>query len=302
MKDHIFSDLVRDYLKGNLSMVEMERFEQALFADRDLQKEVALQRAEMEAGEGLLAEETRHLFKHWKSEAVVPSANQSNLKPIYWVALILGLCLLTGELYTIFQVPEGTPPANTAPVQQQIVAPTRDENTPVSVPGITPEQDLKTTPSTDQKKSAKHPTEYAALALKHFKEPVFSNFRSGSRDTASGPFEKAQAAYLAAQYEEVLRLLKQPLPQQQQSADFLSACAFFHLKRYEEAAAQFSTLIAANSRKYKFQSEWSLLLCRVAVYPKYKMETLKQLDDMNASPDHPYYEPAKRLKKSLPIQ
>lgn len=283
MNENTLSTQVQDYLKGRLSSPEKAAFEQKLAEDPALQQELALQRLEMEATESLIAAETRQLFENWKQEAPNLAPKRFNFTAGHAGIVLLSLVLLYG-VYRWMQAPLPPPPP---PIVQpeRVPAPVAEQNNPVS-----PKPEMA-------KPAALNP--YPALAKAHFKEPVLSSFRSGKDNSAGSRWQDAKTAYEKRNYDRVLSLLVDMDSTRRQSADFLTGCALFHLNRYEEASNKFLLVLSAGNQQFKWQSEWSLLLCRLAQYPKFEKDARQRLDAILANPNHPYHEQATQLKKSI---
>lgn len=278
-------DLIRAYLKGQLEDTALQDFEQRLQSEADLPRTLALHRTEMAAAELLIAAEAREWFETWKAKEP-PVKKNTTQQTLFW---LLGGSLLLAVLLWLWSLfPKQTPPPEkTGPLEL---------STPQPSPAIAQ-------PVTAPKLPAPPPAapSYTALALRQLPDPVRTAFRRTKTDTlALSPFRRAQDAFAAGNYPETLVLLAQTDSAQAQSAAFLAAHALFRLKKFEEASLRFTALIEQNSRQYKFQSEWGLLMCRLADWPQGEKAFRQQLNGILGQPNHPYYNQAKRLWQKLP--
>lgn len=273
MTDNFPDDLLKRYLQGRLSQTEREQLENRLNNEPELAEALALQRAEMASSELLIAAETRTWFAEWKQPEKAPFFKN---KTVRWVLVVVaGISLVAAAVFLLNR------PAATNP------------NNPGATPGPSPD-------IAAQQPAASPESGYLALAREYSEQPVRAAARQLSpADSKASPFRRAQAAYAAGQYQQTLDWLSQTDSTQAQSATFLKAHTFFQLKRFPEAAALFSRLIDTNSRQYRYSSEWGLLMCRLASYPQQAPEVRQQLQQITANPQHPYFEPAKKLQADL---
>lgn len=293
MKENSPDDLVGAYLKGKLARPDLEDFEKQVESNPDLAEAVALRRAEMAASELLIASETRDLFGEWQ-QGGPPPRNFFSPGSIAWLAaLAVGACLFaflirTRQQENLVPADKPGPPAN-VPAKEM----------PAPVPPITPKGPaVELLP--EKKAPLKHTTGYyRALAERSMPDPLLSNLRQPSADSVVSTFRQAQLAYEAGKFAQTLDLLAQTDSSRLQSATFLKAHALFRLKRFGEAEALFSRLVEWNSRQFRFQSEWGLLMCRLSDYSRRKKEVRRQLDEILAKPEHPYFEKAKSLQNEL---
>lgn len=282
-------DLIRAYLKGQLEDTALQDFEQRLQTEASLPRTLALHRTEMAAAELLIAAEAREWFKTWQSAP--PPAKKNTLNTIlFW---LLGGSLFLAVLLWLWpsfskQTPLPTPPSEKAkPLEQPTPKPAPEIAQPTTAPK--PPRMSPPAPS------------YTALALRQLPDPVRTAFRRTKKDTlALSPLRRAQDAFVAGDYTETLVLLALTDSSQAQSAAFLAAHALFRLKKFGEASKIFTSLIGQNSRQYKFQSEWGLLMCRLTDLPQGEKAFRQQLNGILENPDHPYYNQAKRLWQKLP--
>ncbi len=283
MSTHPSDKLIQDYLRGRLPAAERDQFEQQLESDPGLAEEVALQRAELAAAEQLLASETRAWMREWQK----PAQPVFRAGRFWWLAAVAaGALLLTAAIY-LLNLPETSPKDQPEVVLPPVDKPVAIETDPVPAPQ----------PAPAQKTAA--PPDYLAEARLHFQEPVLSDIRRANTDSVAGLFRQAQAAYAAADYRRTLDLLAQTDSTRMQSATFLEAHALFHLNRFAEAEARFETLVAQNSRQFRYPAEWGLLICRLASFPEREQVFQQQLDALLDNPQHPYFEQAKNLKSAL---
>lgn len=295
MKEDSPNDLIGRYLKGKLSPSDLEKFREMLGTAPELARELDLRRAETAVSELLIAAENRNWFREWQAET--PSRRGFlRSRPVAWFVVIAAGLLLLFAAIRLFQQPPATP----SPAVEN------DKSLPQSVTSIprqTPVTDIRQ-PATDAlpenrpilQRSSGY---YRALAQNLLLPPVLPNLRRTSADSTAGVIRRAQQAYDAGNYPLTLDLLADVDSTRLQSAAFLKAHTLFHLERFAEAETQFTHLIEWNSRQFRFQSEWGLLMCRLADFPRRKNEVRKQLNDLLARPEHPYFEQAKTLQQAL---
>lgn len=278
-------DTIRAYLKGKLSEPERLAFEAELDHDASLAEKLNLMSAEMSAAEWLIAEENRALFAQWKVEKQQTGPSWSKHKFLILTLLALCLVLVVGVLW-YFQQKQPTHPA-------------------VPETPVLPQANKEKNPVVLEKSDVDLPVQrpagrnYLALARQHYQEPVLSTVRRAKSDTTKTPLILAREAYAAGNYKEALGLLEAVDSSRQQAADFLAANALYHLGKYAEAEKTFENLVTSGSLQYRYPSEWSLLVCRLAQLPARKPVFEKQLVNVLSRPDHPYFQQAKQLQNDL---
>ena len=286
MKKDWWDDQIRAYLRGKLAAVEKEQFEKMLREDPEFVAEVALLRAEVASTEVLIAADTRQLFQQWQTEKP-PQTLYLSIKPLIWGLGISAVLLL---LCIVFLVRD-RPPVDSLPNMQLPPSPAAELPAPTAIPPLQAPQ---------AQAPAKSPSKnYWAMARQHIQNPLSANLRRPSGDSTLSTFQQAQRAYAAGNYQQTLDLLAQTDSTRQQSATYLSAHALFQLRRFDLATAQFERLITQNSRQFRFHSEWGLLMCRLADRPRREAAFRRQLHDLLAQPQHPYFEQARALQKTL---
>lgn len=281
MKPHEKEHLVRDYLLGKLNAADKQAFEAALAADAALARETALQRAEMEAAETLLAEEARQWFRAWDA----PPAPQPPVfaKKAFWAASLAVVGAASAWLF--FSKTNAEPVPQPAPKMEQ---------TPPAAPPKSPPAPVAAAP----KQPARRAPNYLALAEKFHQEPLLANVRAGAADTSASALSRAKAAYLAGDFAQALALADGAGEEQRQSAAFLAAHALFHLHRFSEAEIKFVALAEAGSRQYSHASAWGAALSGLA-NPARRKAGLVRLDAILQQPEHPYFRQARALKNAL---
>jgi len=290
MKQELSDDLIRAYLNGKLSSSETVRIEKILQDNPDLQQEVSLRRAEMGAAELLIASETRQLFRQWQQEAA-PHRSVFRGGPLRWA---IGIAI--GALFVFAVWRMSFRPADSSAPTPDIHTPTPAPRQPVAAAPTAPAPATQPAPPSAQRPSKN----YWALAKQQLPDPLSTTLRRvETADSSASIFQQAQDAYAVGKYQQTLDLLGETEAARQQSAAFLSAHALFQLRRPQEAAAAFEGLIAQNSRQFRYRSEWGLLICRLANRPNSEKEFKKQLKEILAQPEHPYFEQAKALQKTL---
>lgn len=285
MKEDNPDDPVGAYLKGKMTRAGQENFEKRIGSDPLLAQEVALRRAEMAASELLIASETRLLFREWQQKNPRLDAFWRNKPVIRMLGLFSGILLLVAAIWIVRHAIDASPADKSEqPPQAQAPAP------PSPTVNAFPEKTV----------APGHPASYyRALAAGGLPDPVLSSLRKPSADTVAGVFRRAQQAYEAGNFNLALDLLAQTDSSRLQSATFLAAHALFRLRRFGEAEARFSRLVAWNSRQFRFQSEWGVLMCRLADFPRREKEVRQQLNGILQHPEHPYFGQAKDLQKTL---
>ena len=286
-------NLIKAYLNGTLQGPERANFEAALAADPQLTESLALARAEMAAAELLLAADTRALFNEWQQPRRVATINS---RAVSWIAPLAASILLLFAATWLFHRQDGAPAMSAEqtppPAPQETpapAAPSAHVQPPADVSA--PENPAPTPPAT--------PKNYPAMARQQMPGPLTTNLRKPASDSVASAYQRAQTAYAEGDYRRALDLLAQVDSARMQSATFLAAHALFRLDRFEEAETQFARLVEWKSRQYRFDSEWGLLMCRLADFPRRKKAVWQQLDDILNKPEHPYFPTAQALKKAL---
>ena len=280
-------DTIRAYLKGKFSKPERLAFEAEMDQDASLAEKVNLLATEMAAAEWLIAEENRVLFAQWKQEKKQNNPRWINGKPLGFLvfALVFFIAVVAFWFFQQNQPAVPTPAPQPVPVLPQA----KENNNPVAT-----EEPKVAFPELRQPER-----NYLALAKQQYNEPVLSTVRRAQTDSTQTPLILAREAYAAGNYAQALVLLNQVDSTRRQSADFLSANALFHLGKYREAETTFENLVKTGSTQYRYSSEWSLLVCRLAQLPARKDAFEKQLEEIQKRPDHPYFLQAKNLQKDL---
>ena len=292
MKRDISEDLYQAYLNGKLPPAERAQFEEWLHEDPELEAEMALRRAETAAAELLIASESRQLFQQWQTEkpARYSVFKMGLLRQAVLVATALLFVVAASQL---LRRTTAAPPSEGQPQP----APSVPGPPPQSAPALPPHIATALPPSNTH---PHEPKRYSALAKQHLQDPSLNNLRRpAAGDSTVSFFQQAQQAYKTGNYPQTLELLEKTDTTRQQSSVFLSAHALFQLQRYREAEVQFERLIAQNSRQFRFQSEWGLLMCRLADFPHREQAFKTQLNGLLAHPEHPYWQQAKDLQKTL---
>lgn len=282
-------DLEGRYLKGKLSGSELENFKKMLADDPDLAHKVDLRRTEMAASELLIAEQTRRLFEDLRKTR--PSGNAFFRSWPIW-AIIAGVLLIA----TIGFIYRKTTPRDT-PGEKPM--PQAETSNPTSTPLPGPPPTPAVAESEKPMKNSKPLTDYFALARQRLPAPQMSGLRQSMPNSDLSILQQAQLAYASGRYRQTLDLLSQTDSLQQQSAIFLRAHTLFQMHRFDGAGKQFMQLIALKSLQFRYQSEWGLLMCRLADYTNREKETRQQLNEILSNPDHPYFEQAQKLKQRL---
>ncbi|MCC6462381.1 MAG: CDC27 family protein [Saprospiraceae bacterium] len=282
---------LRAYLLGKLPPPEKEALEERLAQDAKLAQTLELERLEMAAAELLIAAETRQHFANWSATR---PRSFLGIKMIHWCA---GLAATLMLLFVAIQLlnPTGDPEKTVATekIIPQRESPITDTPPVESLPSNPPP------PTQNVPKPGKN-SNFRALAQQQLPAPLLPNLRRTTADSTTSPFQQAQLAFAAGQFQQTLDLLKHSDSTRQQATAFLTAHALFQLERYAEAEAQFEQLLRWNSKQFRYQSEWGVLMCRLANYEKQPDLVRRQLDTILSQPQHPYAEQAKALQKVLP--
>jgi len=293
MNENNPDDPVEAYLKGKMTQPDLENFERKIGSDPLLAQEVALRRAEMAASELIIASETRLLFREWQQGSPRFDAFWRNKPLILALGLFSGIFLLVAAIWIVRHT-TGAPPADKSEQPSQ--------GPPAAAPAPTPSPSGPSVNALPEKTvpprhSAKY---YRALAEEGLPEPVLSSLRKSAPDTvAADIFRRAQQAYETGDFNRTLDLLAQTDSSRLQSATFLAAHALFRLQRFGDAETRFNRLVGWNSRQFRFQSEWGVLMCRLADFPRREKEVRQQLNGILQHPEHPYFGQAKDLQKTL---
>jgi tetratricopeptide (TPR) repeat protein len=199
----------------------------------------------------------------------------------YWdarkwrILLLIGILLLLAVFcwrMDVFGNHDGNtepPSGNTNPVETQ--------NTP-----DVPVNENKTTPATSPGK----PQKQAILRQQLVSGPLgiqglpTTDKRSGSNadpQKVNTPKSCATAALKTRNYSAAMQCLEKA-DSTDRSLFWLRAHAFFGLKRYDEAATHFQTLL--NSTQWGVDARWNLLMCYFMSYPERQAEYRSELDKM----------------------
>jgi hypothetical protein len=287
MKEKIPEALVRDYLLGKLSPADLEDFYTRLGTDPALARELDWQRAEMAVSETLIASEIRNMFEEWRTAASSPPG-RFNVKPLWWIGGIAA-GLVIAWLAIEFYYPVTPPP----PVLVEKPLP------PPQIPDTAQPEKREAADPAGKIPLSTPARNYRSLAAQWLPEPMLSNLRQISSDSTGGAFRQAQETYRSGDYRKTLQLLAQADSTRWQSSAFLSAYALFHLNRFREAEARFAELVARDSRRFRYDSEWGVLMCRLAEFPGREKEVRQQLNQILDKPEHPYFDRGKLLEKAL---
>ena len=277
-------ELLRAYLKGTLAQAEKKALEDRLAEDDGLAQALDLERAEMAAAELLIAAETRQYFAEWATDR---RRTALQIRPLLGlVGLAASLLLLFAAIQWLYQPP-----------QQQAGA-TPPQPAPQPLPSVEPLPPPDRLPSHSTRPPEKLP-DYLSLARQQLPAPLLTNLRQNSADSSLSSFEQAQLAFSKGYFQQTLDLLDHTDSTRRQATTFLEAHALFQLGRYAEAELRFAQLVRQNSRQFRFQSEWAVLMCRLANYTQQPASARQQLDAILAQPQHPYFEKAQALQKIL---
>lgn len=285
---------VRAYLLERLSPAERADFEAALQSDPELAREAALQFAEMEAGEMLLEAQARAWIQEQRQARRRRNRFWLSQKP-------LGVLLAAAVVFLAVAIWWFRPPE-----KRGAVPPSAARQTPETrpAPATLPSGDTaRVTPAGVADHSADpvpvRPDRYLALAVENLPEPALHALRSPVADSAQGYYRRAEAAYARGDFHLALFLLGRTDSTQRQLSAYLSAQALFRLRRFDAAAEQFSYLAGIQSRQFRYDSEWGLVMCHLA-QKKRRPVALDALRKIANTPEHPYAAKAEALMAALP--
>lgn len=293
---------IEDYLKNRLGPEERQAFEAKIAADPALAEEVALHRDMMQGTpekEVLnLRELMENAYEQWQAEQMQDTGKEET--PAGWSFSLGGkirwaaaAALLVAVAATVWWIQRK--PAIEVVNQPPVVSDTLKTVTPPPKENIAdnPVPPPDTPPAPKPEKPV-----YAALVQSAYAETPFDAGTLMGEDIEEGPnpIQKAVEAYHQGNYRETVKLL-QPLPEEGRTEALkLRAHAYFKLKRYEQAAADFEALSASLS--YQNDAAWYLLLCHAARLPQTKTAYEAQYAKVSAQ-GHPFRARAIRLNERL---
>jgi hypothetical protein len=272
---------IEDYLLGELSEGEKTLFELELNQNEDLARAVAAQRQLQERLEAKALRKRVQLA----IESIKTPKNQLR-KSTYLTIAMIGVFLL-GFGYWFWPRParEENNVVPTPPQKEEIFA-----EKPNTAPA--PPVDPELTPA------AQTPS-FKPLAMAYYKIPPNDQLRGDQ--AASQPnstLELARTAFYQKNYPKASALLEpESLVSSDDASRYLRAHARFNAKLYQKAANDFLKL--QQSFEYKYDAQWNLLLCYLALGPEKEMAIKQLLQQMTSNKDHPFYTEARKIKSQL---
>jgi hypothetical protein len=278
--------LIELYLLGKLNPTEQKNFEERLQREPELARAFRLQQLEHDALDLMLERDLRHKMTQWETEDAPGTSPQQ--RP-YWplaagIALVL-LAILGIYWYTRPVTPKPVP---TPPEVPQV---------PPPAPGETPmaSTDTATAPlsPTPTRPAAQNDQRLIALAERNYRDDMIRAQLRGNNpglDSLNEWYNQQQfnkviaaTAIIASTEANYLRQLE------------LRAHAFFHLKKYKDAALLFEQLANSNKEPFAERSDWFYLLALAAQGDAAKTKLMVQNKKILAAPDHTFYEEVVRL-------
>ena len=290
MSDRLHTDKIEAFLTGQMSSEESRSFEQTLTQDEALSIEVEMQRLEHDAMELMLETDLKSKMAKWKDnpplnpfpEPPAPAPPTGTGTGKRWLPLLGVVVLVLGGIY-FFPRPGDKPAVSpTTPVrapfdpleeQKPVVS---NDPTVVEQPA-TPKEDTKLPDVkvlTPQKESA-----YLALALNEYETPSFDSGQRGNGAEKS-VVEEAETAFDGKQYAKTIELLSKPEAGNESQVRYLRGHAFFKLKKYQKAAAEFESVAANGFAPNSQDAKWYLMLAYLAQAPAQRDNFLKLAEEI----------------------
>ncbi len=292
MSNRLHTDKIEAFLTGQMSPEESRSFEQRLAQDEDLAIEVEMQRLEHDAMELMLETDLKSKIAKWKdnpppnpfpeplSPPPAPPTGTGGWKR--WLPLLGAAVVVLGGVWFFTRpgdtpVVSPTPPVRAPfdPMKEQIPVVSNDP-TVVEQPA-TPKEDPKLPDAKElipQKESA-----YLALALNEYETPSFDSGQRGNGAEKS-VVEEAEAAFDGKQYAKTIELLSKPEAGNESQVRYLRGHAYFKLKKYQKAAAEFESVASNGFAPNSQDAKWYLLLTYLAQAPAARANFLKLAEEM----------------------
>lgn len=275
---------MEDYLGGRMSDSDRAAFDTALASDPELQKRLEALQVEAKVDRLLREDLLLEQFDIWEKESA-DKTNQKRRRLLLVSAVIILLGLLSLLLFRTTQVQ--------TPVKE--LPPIKVDSTPEQ--SKTPEEiALKPGPTTQSPDKT-----WAELAKKAFIEEDFSQrlMGAGNQGKPTDPLTQALKWYTAGKYETALSLLQKPDPGRMEEFLYLRAYTYYHLQRFEKAEQDFSEFRKFPVSDRKMDAQWGEVCCMLQQMPAVAPRLDLLLKEMESSPDNPYADRARALRKAL---
>lgn len=281
---------IEQYLLNGMPSAERQQFEARLQIDDALAAQVKVQRIELDAIDVLVANDLRQRVQQWKKQ-------KPQTKFRFWPWL-LGLGLIVGAAslrlwQTAVEKPQSAPEQlQEEPAQQKNGESEQQKLTPSapSVPRLPQAEQKKTTPSAI----------YLAAILQAYDQPkLISSLRNAEAGQETSRYAQALQALQAGQYQQVLNLVEQMTPLEQENGLYLQAHAYFGLRRFDAAAQSFRQLREAQSISYLDAADWFELLSLLALSKAQDQSLMLRLQQIATDQEHQFHQAAKALIQTL---
>lgn len=278
--------LIELYLLGKLNPTEQKNFEERLQREPELARAFRLQQLEHDALDLMLERDLRHKMTQWETEGVPGTSPQQRS---YW-PLAAGIALVLLATLGIYWYTRPVTP-------QPVPTPPEVPQVPPPAPGETPmaSTDTATAPLSPKptRPAAQNDQRLIALAESNYRDDMI---RAQLRGNNPGP-DSLNAWYSQQQFNKVIAataIIASTEANYLRQME-LRAHAFFHLKKYKDAALLFEQLANSNKEPFAERSDWFYLLALAAQGDAAKTKLLVQNKKILAAPDHAFYEEVVRL-------
>ena len=289
-------DTIDAYVRGQLDPAEKADFEAALQNDPGLASAVDQARLDFGIANVLIEDEVRGWMQEWENEMPAPQKTSPPARNRWKWLGGGGLVLLLGSAVWFFNRTDDTGHIHTPPPP---VVPSRpiDPNRPVvqqeTAPPVNVPVKPVSPPATDPR--------YIAMAQRAFHPMEADSYMRGTDpNQPANILQQAADAIRKKEYDAAGKLLR-ALPQTDPdyiSAQILLAETAFRQKKY--ASAEQAYIRALRSGKVSADAvEWNLLMTYLAQYPAKKSDFDRLLEKIMADSDHPDYQQALELQKSV---
>ncbi|MCC6461599.1 MAG: hypothetical protein IT260_14085 [Saprospiraceae bacterium] len=282
-------------MKDQLDAEAREAMRQAIAADPDLAREVALRRLEFEVAEALIANQIRaqlHTLRTEPPPEPPPDTTRTTrYRYFFWlIAALLGIAAI--GIYRRYAQTSLTLPAPSPPPGPSRQTPARDTS-PL------PQARNQSAPAQPAPASTSN-ARPLALATELYQRPQFETLRS-TQAAPNAPFEAALTAWSNQEYAAVLSALR-PVsdrdPQHLRAAT-LRAHAQFNLKQYAQAAVGFRAVADTRTMPWAEEADWYLLLAMAANGQSGSSDFQTRLAQLCSDSGHPFADQALELRRRL---
>lgn len=304
-------DKIEDYIKGRLSEENRKAFEAEMEADPGLAADVRLFRDLIRATgeEDVLAFRRQMEAAAEKTKAGGGSAGFRF--PRRWLWALVAVAAL-GLIAWLFLHQPGNEKQSPGSGKEKIDTTTsaltpppiaqEEQLEPGEIPPIAEEPDKTEADRKPRAPRIASPPElspYLALAEGAYQPYDASGTRKGpgGEPREASPLERAAEAFSDSLYRQAVELLQTPPEEERAEWLKLRANAYFELRQFENAAADFEEL-SGSSRFYKGDADWNRLLCYLALWPE-KQEEFEQLFNKIQKGPHAFQGKARELKERL---